>query len=324
MPFVLSLARVLPLLVATAFAIPAGAQSFPTRPVRLVVHNNPGSALDVIARQVSQKLGEQWKQPVVIDNRPGGGGIVGTEFVVKSAPDGHTLLAAGDGPTTILPALGVPLPYNLKRDLAPIASLGELDFVLVANPRTGFKTLRDFVEAAKKQPGRFNYASAGNGSPQHFAAEQLKQAAGIYVTHIPYSGGPAGMTGVIAHDVDVMFIAIAPSLQHIKAGRLVALATGGEHEHPLLPGVPPVGQTYKDFVARTWLGLFAPVATPRPVLDQLTADAAKVLADPGLRTQLAAQGVTVTGYTGAKFEQILGAEARRYEKLVKTVGIRSD
>ncbi|MBA2963795.1 MULTISPECIES: Bug family tripartite tricarboxylate transporter substrate binding protein [Ramlibacter] len=316
--------RLLAALAAFALSAAAAADTYPAKPVHLVVHNNPGSALDLIARQVAQRLSDGWKQPVVIDNRPGGGGIVGTDLVAKSAADGHTLLAAGDGPITILPALSASLPYNPARDLLPIASLGELDFVLVANPRTGLRSVRDLVEAARRQPGRYTFASSGNGSPQHFAAELLKQNAGIHLTHIPYGGGPAGLAGVLAGDVDLMFIAIAPALQQIQSGRLVALAVAGDAPHPLLPGVPTVGQTYKDFKAGAWLVLFAPAATPAAVADRLAADASRVLADPSLRSQLAAQGVTVTGHTGARLRDQLAGEARRYQSLVRSAGIRAD
>jgi tripartite-type tricarboxylate transporter receptor subunit TctC len=320
----IALLRALCALTLGVLATSAGADSYPAKPVRLVVHNNPGSALDLIARQVSQRLSEQWKQPVLIDNRPGGGGAVGADAVAKAAPDGYTLLAAGDGPITILPALQAALPYNPRRDLLPVASLGALDFVLVAHAQTGLKTLADLVDAARRNPGKLNYASAGNGSPQHFAAEQLKQRAGIFVTHIPYGGGPAGLSGVLAGHVDVMFIAIAPSLQHIQSGKLVALAFGGEAPSPLLPGVPTVAQTYKDFVASTWLGLFAPAGTPPAVLERLGADTVRVLADATLRSQLAAQGITVTGHTGTRLQELLAAESRRYDGLARSVGIRAD
>jgi tripartite-type tricarboxylate transporter receptor subunit TctC len=324
MSFVRILPRVAALFAATALSLAAHAQSFPVKPVRVVVHNNPGSALDLIARQVGNRLTDQLGQSVVVENRPGGGGIAGTDVVAKAPPDGHTLLVAGDGPITILPSLGTPLPYDPRRDLVPVASLGELDFVLVTHPKTGWKTLADFVDAARRSPGRYNYASAGNGSPQHLAAEVLKQAAGIYVTHIPYGGGPAGLTGVLTHDVDVMFIAMAPALPHIQSGKLVALAVGGESEDPVLPGVPPVAATYKGFHAGTWLGLFAPAGTPPAVVQRLGTETARALADPALRAQLAAQGIRPTGYQQPQFVQALATETRRYAALVKSAGIRPD
>lgn len=321
-----ALPRALVLMAAGFLSLSASAQTqaYPTKAVRLVVHNNPGSAMDVVARQVSTKLGDALGQSVVVDNKPGGGGIAGTDAVAKAPADGHTLLIAGDGPITILPSFGTTLPYDPKRDLVPVASLGEVDFVLVTHAKTGWRTLDDFVSAARKQPGRYNYASAGNGSPQHLAAEVLKQAAGIYVTHIPYGGGPAGLNGVLAHDVDVMFIAIAPALAHIKSGRLVPLAFGGDTGEALLPGVPTLAETYKGFHAGTWFGLFAPAATSPAVLQRLSAETTRALLDPALRSQLAAQGIRPTGYQPARFQQALDSESRKYAALVKSTNIRAD
>lgn len=307
------------LLCGTASAQTA---AYPSKPVRLVVHNNPGSALDIVARQLGQRLGDSLGQPFVVDNRPGSAGIAGTDAVAKAPPDGHTLLVAGDGPITILPSMGATLPYDPKRDLVPVASLGELDFVLVTHPKSGWKTLADFIAAARREPGRYNYASAGNGSPQHLAAEVLKQTAGIFLTHIPYSGGPAGLNGVLSQDVDVMFIAIAPSVQHLQTGRLVALAFGGRQADPLLPGVPLISATYAGFHAGTWLGLFAPAATPPAVLQRLGSEAVHALAEPGLRTQLVAQGIRPSGQSQAQFLGSIEAESRKYAAVVKAAGLR--
>ena len=298
--------------------------TFPARPVRLLVHNNPGSTPDVIARLVGKRLSDSWKQPVVIENQAGAAGVVATTAVVKAPADGHTLLIAADGPITILPAVSTSLPYDPKRDLAPVTSLGEIDFVLVANPQTGFKSLADLVQGARQNPGRINYASAGNGSPQHLGVELLKQEAGINLTHVPYNGGQAGMTGVIAGNVQLMLIATAPSLAQIKAGRLVALAQTGQRRDPLLPDVPTVAETYKGFQSGTWFGLFAPAATPRPLQEQIGADVAQALADPALRGQFAEQGVRVTGAPAARFREVLDGEARKYASLVKAAGIRSE
>lgn len=317
----------LPLLCLWAGALlspSALADSYPAKPIRLVVHNTPGSALDIVARRVGSRLAEHLGQAVVVDNRAGAGGVIAVDAVAKAAPDGYTLLAGADGPITILPTLSAGLPYDPRRDLVPVVSLGETDFVLVANPRTGFKTLADFVRAAKARPGQYNYASAGNGSPQHFAAELLKQQTGIYVTHIPYRGGPVGLADVVAGQVDVMFIAVGPALAHVQAGRLVALATGGEARHPLLPGVPTLDETYPGLRAGTWFGLFAPAATPPAVLEAMGAEVARVLAEPRVRSDLAAQGIRTTGYPQGRFTAFVSQESRKYAALVKTAGIRSE
>jgi tripartite-type tricarboxylate transporter receptor subunit TctC len=290
----------------------------------VVVHNTPGSALDLVARRVGARLADQWGQPVVVDNRAGAGGVIATDAVAKAAPDGYTLLAGADGPITILPTLAASLPYDPRRDLVPVVSLGETDFLLVAHPKTGFKTVADFVRAAKARPGQYNYASAGNGSPQHFSAELLKQQAGIYVTHIPYRGGPVGLADVVAGQVDVMFIAVGPALAHVQAGRLVALASGGEARNPLLPHVPTLSETYPGLRAGTWFGLFAPAATPPAVLEALGAEVAKVLAEPRVRSDLAAQGIRATGYPQGRFTAFVSHESGKYATLVKSAGIRAE
>ena len=300
------------------------ADTYPAKPVRVLVPNTPGSSADSIARQVGHRLAEAWQQGVVVENKAGAGGIVAADAVAKSTPDGYTLLLGADGPITILPSMAAPLPYVVKRDLVPVVSLGETDFVLVANPKTGFKNLQDLIAAAKARPGKYNYASAGNGSPQHFGAELLKQAAGIYLTHIPYRGGPLGMADVIAGQVDVMFIAVGPALPHIRAGRLIALASGGEQRHPLLPTVATVAETYTGFRAGTWFGLFAPAGTPPAVLESISAEAGRALADPALRSELAAQGIKTTGYAHVRFQELVGAETRKYAALVKTAGIHAE
>lgn len=312
------------LLASAALAPVAHADSYPTKPIRVVVHNTPGSALDIVARRVGARLADQWGQPVVVDNRAGAGGVIAADAVAKAAPDGYTLLAGADGPITILPTLAASLPYDPRRDLVPVVSLGETDFLLVAHPKTGFKTVADFVRAAKTRPGQYNYASAGNGSPQHFAAELLKQQAGIYVTHIPYRGGPVGLADVVAGQVDVMFIAVGPALAHVQAGRLVALASGGEARHPLLPTVPTLSETYPGLRAGTWFGLFAPAATPPAVLEALGAEVAKALAEPRVRSDLAAQGIRATGYPQGRFTAFVSQESGKYATLVKSAGIRAE
>lgn len=321
-PFFRSLVVVV--LASAVCVLSAHAQSYPTKPVHLLVSNTPGSTPDVLARYLGTRLTEAWKQPVVVENRGGGGGIVATDAVAKASPDGYTLLVGADGPITILPVLQKNLPYDVQRDLVPVASLGETDFLLVANPKTGFKTLQDFITAARAQPGRYNYASAGNGTALQLSMEQLKQNAGIHVTHIPYRGGPLGMADVIAGQVDVMFIAVTPALPHVRDGRLVALASGGAARHTLLPNVPTVAESYKGFRAGTWFGLFAPANTPQAVVDALGVEADRILANPATRAELAAQGVNTTGYAQTRFRNQVQTESRRYAQLAQQVGIHGD
>jgi tripartite-type tricarboxylate transporter receptor subunit TctC len=312
------------LLPPAALADNTGSGTFPRTAVRVLVPNTPGSAADTAARFVATRLAETWQQPVTVENKAGAGGIVAADAVAKSAPDGHTLLLGADGPITILPSLQAPLPYDPKRDLVPVVSLGETDFVLVAHPRTGWQRLQDFVAAARRQPGHLNYASAGNGSPQQFAMETLKQAAGIHVTHIPYRGGPQGLADVVAGQVELMFIAIGPALPHIRSGRLVALATGGAERHPLLPAVPTVAENYKGFRAGTWFGLFAPAGTPAATVTAIAAQAQQLLSQPQAQADLAVQGIRATGYPSAKFQGLVRQEADRFAALARSVGIKNE
>ena len=291
-----------------ALAASAQAVTFPTKAVRLTVHNSPGSAPDVLARYLSQRLAEQWKQPVVVDNRGAAGGIVAADALAKAPPDGHSLLVGGDVPITILPNLQHKLPYDAQRDLVPMASLGHVDFVLVANAKTGFRSLNDFVRAAKAAPGRYSYASAGNGSALQFSMELLKQQAGFFATHIPCRGGPLGLQDVVAGQVEVMFVALGPALPHIRSGRVVAT----------------VGETYRGYRSGTWFGLFAPANTPQPVLDAIAADAARIVQTPAARAELAAQGIDATGTPQQQFQRQVAAEYGRYAQLAKTAGIKAE
>lgn len=300
------------------------AQSYPDRPVHLIVHNTPGSAPDVLARFVGHRLTETWGQSVVVENRTGAAGVLAADALAKAPPDGYKLLVGGDGPITILPNLQKNLPYDARRDLLPVVPLGQIDFVLVAHPKSGLHSVGDFVRTAKAQPGRLNYASAGNGSALQFAMELLKQRAGVFATHIPYRGGPLGLQDVIAGQVDLMFIAIGPALPHIRSGRLVALATSGEQRNALLPDVPTVAETYPGFRAGTWFGLFAPAGTPQTVLDPLAAEVNRILRSPGARQELAAQGIEAASLSQQAFAHQVSTEYARYAQIVKTAGIKAD
>lgn len=302
----------------------AHAQAWPAKAVHLTVANTSGSSPDVLARLLAQRLAGPWKQAVVVDNKAGAAGILAADAIAKSPADGYNLLMGADGPITILPNLQAGLPYDPQRDLTPVVGLAQIDFVLVANPKTGFRSVADFVAAARSQPGRYNYASAGNGSPQQLAMELFKQRARTFVTHIPYRGGPLGLQDVIAGQVDVMFIAVGPALPHLRSGRLVALGVGGDKRHALLPDVPAIAETYAGYRAGTWFGLFAPARTPQAVVDTIAADAAREVQSPTVRADLSAQGIQATGIAQAEFRQQIAAESARYAQIVKVVGIRAD
>lgn len=294
---------------------------FPARSVRLVVANGPGSAPDLLARQVGNLVGRDWKQAIVVENKGAAGGVSAVDAVVKAQPDGYTLLVGGDSAITIMPNVQRNLPYDVKNDLVPVTKLGQSDFVLVANPRRGFKTLQDFVAYAKSHPGKINYASSGTGGAQHLAMEQFKQRAGFFATHIPYRGGPQGLQDVLAGQVDVMLIAIAPALTQIQSGKLTALAVSGLQRHALLPQVQTLAESYKGFEAGAWFGLFAPKGTPAAVVQAIAHDTDKALKDPELRKSLLQQGITPMGEGQQVFARQIKTEDVRVAQLVRSIGL---
>ncbi|RGE45809.1 tripartite tricarboxylate transporter substrate binding protein [Comamonas testosteroni] len=311
------------LLAATCVQGAAMAQQpdYPARPVKLLVANGAGSVPDLLARQVGVLVSKEWKQPVVVENKGAAGGVSAVDAVVKSQPDGYTLLVGGDSAITIMPNVQRNLPYDVKNDLVPVTKLGQSDFVLVANPKKGYRTLKEFVAFAKAHPGQINYASSGSGGAQHLAMEQFKQRAGFYATHIPYRGGPQGLQDVLGGQVDVMLIAIAPALAQIQSGKLVALAVSGAHRHELLPQVPTVAETYKGFEAGAWFGLFAPKGTPAAVVQAVAQDTDRALKDPELRKSLVQQGITPAGEGQQQFARQIRTDDLRIAKLVKDIGL---
>lgn len=311
------------MLAATCVSGAAMAQQpdFPARSVKLVVANGPGSAPDLLARQLGNVVGKDWKQAVVVENKGAAGGVSAVDAVVKAQPDGYTLLVGGDSAITIMPNVQRNLPYDVKNDLLPVTKLGQSDFVLVANPKKGFKNVQDFVSYAKAHPGKINYASSGTGGAQHLAMEQFKQRAGFFATHIPYRGGPQGLQDVLAGQVDVMLIAIAPALTQIQSGKLTALAVSGLQRHALLPQVQTLAESYKGFEAGAWFGLFAPKGTPAVVVQAIAKDADKALKDPELRKSLLQQGITPVGEGQQVFAKQIKTEDVRVAQLVRTIGL---
>ena len=311
------------MLAATCVSGAAMAQQpdFPARSVKLVVANGPGSAPDLLARQLGNVVGKDWKQAVVVENKGAAGGVSAVDAVVKAQSDGYTLLVGGDSAITIMPNVQRNLPYDVKNDLLPVTKLGQSDFVLVANPKKGFKNVQDFVSYAKAHPGKINYASSGTGGAQHLAMEQFKQRAGFFATHIPYRGGPQGLQDVLAGQVDVMLIAIAPALTQIQSGKLTALAVSGLQRHALLPQVQTLAESYKGFEAGAWFGLFAPKGTPAVVVQAIAQETDKALKDPELRKSLLQQGITPVGEGQQVFAKQIKTEDVRVAQLVRTIGL---
>lgn len=302
-----------------AFGAPARAQGFPTRPLRILVGNSAGSAADTVARAVGLRLAAAWGQSVLVENRLGAGGLLAAEAVAHAPADGYTLLLGQEGALAIAPALQQKLALDPQKDLAAVVGLGASDFVLVAHPRSGLRSVADLVAAARRQPGKLSYASAGNGSLHHLAGEALKAQAGIDLLHVPYKGGPLGLNDVLAGQVDLMFIAPAPSLPHIQAGRLVALASAGTARSTLLPGVATVAETLPGFRASTWYALFAPAGTPEPVVQKINREVGQALQAAELRDGLLAQGIVPLGGPSSQLAELLRGDAQRYAQLARQV-----
>ncbi len=304
------------------FASAALAQSYPTKPVRLVVAFTPGSSTDIIGRAVAAKLQEMWGQPVVVENRAGAGGTVGSEFVLRADPDGYTLLANSSAHAAN-PGMYKDLRYDTMRDFVNLALLGGGPNVLMVGPETGWKTLKDFVDAAKKTPGKLNFSSAGMGSGTHFNLEKLKLAAGIEVQHVPYKGTPEAIGDTIAGRVCCYWAPLNAALPHVNGGKAVALAVSSAQRSPLLPNVPSVAeQGYAGFDYTLWVGLWGPAKMPAEVAAKINKDVNAALASADLRERLTKLGTVPGNLTIAQFTDFVRKEIEETKTILQAAGIK--
>jgi len=309
-------------LCALGFATLASAQDFPTKPVKIVVPFTAGSATDILARTVGQKLNELWGQTVVIENRPGAGGTIGANAVAKSPPDGTTLMVHSSGHAVnafIYPTL----PYDTQKDFVAVVPLGGQPNVLVVSPSSGYKTMADLLTDAKKRPGALTYASAGIGSGTHFNAEKFKLAAGIDVLHVPYKGTPEAMTDTMTGRVQYFFAPISGALAQVREGKLVALAVSSSKRSGLLPNVPTVAEAgLPGFDYNLWVGVFAPAGTPADVVDKIGRNVNRVLGEPDVKERMASLGAEPMPMTPAEFDKFVRVEMDDAAKVVKAAGIK--
>ena len=304
------------------FASAALAQSYPTKPVRLVVAFTPGSSTDIIGRAVAAKLQEMWGQPVVVENRAGAGGTVGSEFVLRADPDGYTLLANSSAHAAN-PGMYKDLRYDTMRDFVNLALLGGGPNVLMVGPETGWKTLKDFVDAAKKTPGKLNFSSAGMGSGTHFNLEKLKLAAGIDVQHVPYKGTPEAIGDTIAGRVCCYWAPLNAALPHVNGGKAVALAVSSAQRSPLLPNVPSVAeQGYAGFDYTLWVGLWGPAKMPAEVAAKINKDVNAALASADLRERLTKLGTVPGNLTIPQFTDFVRKEIEETKTILQAAGIK--
>ena len=300
----------------------ASAQGYPNKPVKVVVPFTPGSATDILARTLGQKLSEQWGQPVIVENRAGAGGTIGAGVVAKSPPDGYTLMVHSSG-HAVNASMYPTLPYDTTKDFVEVATLGGQPNVLVVAPASGLRTVADLIAAAKKSPGALNYGSAGIGSGTHVNAEKFKLAAGIDAVHIPYKGTPEAITDTMTGRVTYFFSPISAALPNIREGKLVALGVSTAKRSSALPNVPTIAESgLPGFDYNLWVGLWAPAGTPQDIVDKINADVAKVLAMPDVRERLAALGAEPMVMTSADFRKFMREEIDDAAKVVKAAGIK--
>jgi len=297
--------------------------AYPTRPVKLIVPFPAGGSTDIIGRLVGQKLSERLGQPVVVENRGGAGGTIGTDAAAKSAPDGYTLTIGTTSTHAIAPNAYAKLPYSPEKDFAPISLVAITPYLLVVNPNVKATNLKEFVALGKAEPGKMNFGSAGSGTATHLSMEMLKEAAGINLVHVPYKGNAPAELAVLAGDVQAVFGSMPALLQQAKAGKLRPLAVGTGVRSPALPEVPTVAESgYPGFESALWLGVFAPAGTPKAVLDRLEKDVRAIVAMPDFREGLARNGADPLSNTPAEFAKLLGDEIVRYAKTVKAANLK--
>ncbi|HEX6321398.1 MAG TPA: tripartite tricarboxylate transporter substrate binding protein [Burkholderiales bacterium] len=303
------------------FAAAASAQGYPDRPVRIVVGFPPGGSSDTVARVVAQHLSPLLGQPVVVENKPGAGGVIGSDTVAKAAPDGHTLLLATAGHSTAA-AMMQKLPFDAVKDFAWITTVTTYPFAIATAADSQIKSLSDLIAKAKAAPGKITYSSAGIGTSHHLLGEWLSSQAGIEMNHIPFKGGTSPLTEVLAGRVDVMIETMTLVLPHLKSGKLRGLAVTSPEPKDYLPDVPPASKTVPGLVFQSWLGIAAPAGTPPAIVESLNKNLRKTLAEPEVQKRLAALGGGAAPVTPEQMREQVQAEIERWKKLVDSRGIR--
>ncbi len=301
----------------TTYTAPANAQAFPNKPVKLIVPFVAGGATDIVARLVAQKLSAAWGQPVVVENRGGAGGNIGADAVAKSPADGYTILVTSGSIVTVNPHMYAKMPFDAKKDLAPITNLASGPQVLVVHPAVPAKNVKELIALAKSKPGQLNFGSAGIGSQVHMAAEAFVYAAGIEAQHIPYKGEAVAFTDLAGGQVQFMVGNIAGATGHIQSGRIRALGVTSAKRSPQLPDVPTVAEAgLPGFENTGWFGFMAPAGTPKPIIDKIHGDTVKVLADQEVKDRLTQLGMAPVGNSPADFTKEIAVEYERWGKVV--------
>jgi tripartite-type tricarboxylate transporter receptor subunit TctC len=306
--------------LAATLAGVAAAQDYPVKPIRFIVGPGP----DVLARIVGQKLTDAWGQQVLVDQRPGAGGIIAADSVAKAPADGYTLLLS-TGTYTTIPSLYAKVPYDFVRDLAPVTLLAQLPFLLVAHPSVPAKNVQELVQLARARPGQLNYASSGNGTTAHLAGEMLKSMARIDIVHVPYKGTVPGVTDLVAGQVHIMFAIIQSSLPYVKAGRLKALAVSSPRRSSSAPEVPTISESgVPGYEFISWNGVHVPAATPRAIAGKLNTELLRTIALPDVKEKMFGLGMDVAGGTPEEFSALVKSDIAKWARVIRDAGIKAE
>jgi tripartite-type tricarboxylate transporter receptor subunit TctC len=309
--------------LAATIATPVVAQTYPAKPIRLVVPFPPGGAVDAIGRIIGQKLGESWGYNVVIDNRGGAAGAIGSELVARAPADGYTLLVGSTSTISINPALNSKLAYSPQRDFVPVSLVGFVPHILLVNASVPASNVKDFIAFAKAQSKPVTFASVGTGSPHHLAGEIFKSMTGLDMVHVPYTGSGPALIGLMGGQVQFLSLDLPPALAQLGSGKVKALGIASAKRDPLLPDVPTVAESgLPGFEISGWYGIFAPIRTPAPVIAKLSAEIDRLLATPDVRASLAKIGVNVLGGSAAQFAAYIKREDAKWSKAIRDAGVR--
>jgi tripartite-type tricarboxylate transporter receptor subunit TctC len=311
--------------VALVFAAPVAAQTYPTKPVRLIVPFPAGGIADVFGRIIGAKLSEAWGQPVLVENRPGAGGNIGADVVAKAAPDGYTLLMGSIGTQAVNVSLFRNMPYDSAKDFTPVALVLEAESLLAVHPSVGASTPAELIAIARAQPGKLSYGSAGVGTASHLAGELFKSMARVDVTHIPYKGNVPAITDLLAGQTQMVFATMPTVLPHVKAGKLKGVAVLGLNRSAAAPEVPTLSESgLNGFEVNNWIGIFGPAGMPPAITARLNAAVLDVMRLPEVRQRMLTEGARFTATTPEQFAAFVAAETAKWGKLIREVGIRAD
>jgi tripartite-type tricarboxylate transporter receptor subunit TctC len=320
--------QVLSLAIATLAVLPglAAAQSvYPSKPIRLIVPFTPGGVTDTSGRLIAEQLSKRLGQQVIVDNKPGASGNIGTQQVAAAEPDGYTLLLGFDGTLTINPHVFDKVPFNATRDFAPIGKIGDAVLILVSHPGLAAKSLQDVIVLSKTQTGGLSYGTSGTGGTPHIAGELLKQRTGANLVHVPYKGGGQALTDVLGGNIPLVYTAVAGAQAHVKSGKLHAVAVSSAQRSKSLPDVPTfIEAGIADFDINSWVGLLAPAKTPKAIVERLTTELNAVLNDPQNREKLNLMGINAQPGTGETFGEEIKRDLARYGQVVKATGIKAE